>query len=188
ILTRLDQCRQLFCTACFLMLPVLIFPQNKIIDSLLLTLKNTRQDTLKINLNYKLAEQLAGYDVTKAGKHLEEGYRLAKEKNNTYYIANYFSNKAELLFDLAKYSESNVYFDSAIVLFDGLISSAGKDAAKISTYTLAKTDCLTGKGLLAAKLYRYQESIQYYLQAIAGIENIEGKAKNDYMATLYADL
>jgi len=188
MLTGLDQCRQLYCTACFLLLPVLLFSQNKIIDSLLLVLKNTRQDTVKINLNYKLEEQLAGYDVKEAEKHLEEGYRLAKERNNTYYIAYYFLSKGEILFDQAKYPGSNACFDSAIVLFDGLINSGEPDPVKIITYKFAKTDCLTSKGLLAAKLYHYQESIQYYLQAIAAIENIEGKGKNDYMATLYADL
>jgi len=93
-----------------------------------------------------------------------------------------------LLFDLARYPQSNLCFDSAIVLLNGLINSGELEPAKITTYKLAKTDCLIGKGLLAAKLYRYQESIQYYLEAIAGIENMEGKGKNDYMATLYADL
>ena len=166
----------------------MVFSQNKIIDSLLLLLQNTRQDSTKINLNYKLAEQLTGYDVKRSDKYLEEGYKLAKARNDSYYIAYYFLNKGESLFDLAKYNEANSYFDSAIVLFDRLINSKEKDPTKIVTYKFAKTDCLTGKGLLAAKLYRYQESIQYYLQAIAGIENMEGKGKNSYMATLYADL
>ena len=188
MLNRFDQYRQLVFAACFLLLPVLLFPQSKYIDSLLLVLQNARQDSVKMHLNYKLAEQLSAYDVTRAEQHLEEGYKLAKAGNNAYYIAWYFLNRGELLFDLSKYPQANLCFDSAIVLFDGLINSAVHDPVKMTTYKLAKTDCLIGKGLLAAKLYRYQESIQYYLQAIAGIENLEGKGKNDYMATLYADL
>jgi tetratricopeptide (TPR) repeat protein len=139
-------------------------------------------------VNYKLAEQLTGYDVARAENYLEEGYTLAKAGNEVHYIAYYFLNKGELLFDLAKYSRSNAYFDSAIALFDGLINSKEQNPAKIEMYKFAKTDCFIGKGLLSAKLYRYQESIQYYLQAIAGIESMSGNAKNDYMATLYADL
>ena len=47
MLTRLDQYRQLFFAACFLLLPALLFSQNKTIDSLLLVLQNARQDTIK---------------------------------------------------------------------------------------------------------------------------------------------
>ncbi len=187
-MTSFDQYKKLFSGACFLLLPFLVFSQDKIIDSLLLLLQNAREDSTKINLNYKLAEQLTGYNLTKSEKHLEEGYKLAKERKDKYYIAYYFLARGELLFDQAKYPESNLCFDSAIVLFDGLINSGEKDPAKIATYKFAKTECLTSKGLLAAKLYHYQESIQYYLEAIAAIENIEGKSKNDYLATLYADL
>lgn len=151
-------------------------------------LKNERQDTVKISLYYKLAEQLAGYDVAKSEKYLEEGYQLSKAGNDAYNIANYFLHGAEILFDLAKYPEANAQFDSAIVLFNQLINSGEKDPSKNLAYKFGKTDCLTGKGLLASKLYRYQESIQYYLEAIAGIENTGGKGKNDYLATLFADL
>ncbi len=188
ILSKPDQYKQLFFAAAFLLLPALLFSQNKIIDSLLLLLKNARQDTVKINLNYQLAEQLSGYDVARAEKYLAEGYELAKTGKDAYNIANYYLHRGEILFDLAKYPGANSYFDSAIILFDRLINSGEKDPAKIMAYQFGKTDCLTGKGLLASKLYHYQESIQYYLEAIAGIESIEGKGKNDYMATLYADI
>jgi signal transduction histidine kinase len=188
MLNGFDQYRQLFVAASLLLLPFSLFPQNKYIDSLQMVLRNARQDTIKMKLSYKLAEQVAGYDVTKAEQYLEEGYKLAKAGNNAYYMASYFLNKGELLFDLSKYPRANLCFDSAIVLFDRLIQSTEKDETRIIIYKLAKTDCLIGKGLLAAKLYRYQESIQYYLQAVAGIENLEGKGKNDYLATLYADL
>ena len=56
--------------------------------------------------------------------------------DNDYYIAYYFEIKGELLFDMAKYREANLYFDSAIVLFDGLINSAetgSKSCSKIQT-------------------------------------------------------
>jgi len=180
--------RRFFICQYLLLLPAFLFAQNKTIDSLLQVLQKTQNDSARIKLNYKLAEQLAGYDVTRAEKHLDEGYRLAKAKNDTYFIGFYFLSKGELLFDLAKYPGSKSCFDSALVLFDGLINSGEKNPVKIDAYKFAKTNCLTNKGLLAAKLYRYQESIQYYLEAIAGIENIEGKGKNSYMATLYADL
>ena len=170
------------------MLPFLVFSQHRIIDSLLLLLQNAGQDSTKIRLNYKLAEKLSDYDIKRSERYLEEGFKLAKAKNDNYYIAYYFLNKGELLFNQVKYPESNSSFDSAIVLFNVLINSGEKDPAKNKLYKFAKTDCLIGKGLLAAKLYHYHESIQYYLQAIAGIENIDGKEKNDHLATLYADI
>jgi len=187
-LNRFAPKSRLLCVAHFLLLPVIVFSQNKIIDSLLLVLQNAREDTVKISLHYKLAGQLAGYDVARADKHLEEGYQLARAGNDIYYTGYYWLNKGELLFDLAKYAASKLYFDSAIAVFDGLINSGEQNQVKRTAYKFAKTDCLTNKGLLAAKLYRYQESIQYYLQAIAAIEGIEGNSKNNHMATLYADL
>ena len=157
-------------------------------DSLLLLLQNARHDTTKIILNYKVAEQLGGYDVPGADKHLEAGYTLAKAGRNNYYIAYYFRIKGGLLYDMAKYNESRLYYDSAIVLYNELINSGEQDAKQTALCKLGKTDCLTGKGLLAAKLYNYQESIQYYLEGIAIIERLEGSEKNAYMSTLYADI
>ena len=157
------------------MLPFLVYSQDKIIDSLLLLLQNAQYDSTRINLNFMLSKQLTGYDIVRADHHLEAGYQLAKIKNDTYYTAYYFQNKGGLLFDMAKYDAAGKHFDSAIALYNTLINSSKQDAKRQETYKFAKTDCLTGKGLLAAKLYHYQESIQYYLQAIAGIENMEGK-------------
>ena len=162
--------------------------QTAAIDSLLRLLQNARNDTTTIILHYKIAKQLEGYNVAKADTHLEAGYALAKEKKETYQIAYYFQNKGGLLFDMTKYNESSLYYDSAILLYNQLINSKQQDEKKITLYKFGKADCLTGKGLLAAKLYNYQESIQYYLEAIAIIEDSEGIQKNNYMATLYADI
>jgi two-component system NarL family sensor kinase len=173
---------------CFLLLPASLFGQNKTIDSLLRILQNARHDSTKIHLNYQLAELVSSYDISGADKYLEAGYTLAKTRNNKYYTAYYFRKKGDLLFDMAKYNESEACFDSAIVLYNSLINSEKQDAGQLETYKIDKTDCLTGKGLLAAKVYHYQESIQYYLEAIAGIENLKGNKKNSYLATLYADI
>ena len=162
--------------------------QTAAIDSLLRLLQNARNDTTTIILHYKIAKQLEGYNVAKADKHLEAGYALAKTKKEAYQIAYYFQNKGGLLFDMTKYNESSLYYDSAILLYNQLINSERQDEKKITLYKFGKADCLTGKGLLAAKLYNYQESIQYYLEAIAIIEDSEGIQKNNYMATLYADI
>jgi signal transduction histidine kinase len=188
MLKRFDQYKYFFCGACLLLLPFLLFSQNKTIDSLLRFLQNARHDTTKMHLNYQVAEQLSSYDIPGADKYLEAGYALAKAVNNKYYTAYYFQNKGDLLFDMAKYDESRAHFDSAIVLYNSLINSVKPGASLIETYKFNRTECLTGKGLLAAKLYHYQESIQYYLEAIAGLEELEGNEKNDYLATLYADI
>jgi signal transduction histidine kinase len=184
----LSRQKPLFLCACFALFPFILFSQTKMIDSLSLLLQHARHDTTKIRLNFKLAEQLESYDVTRSNNHLEEGYKLAKIRNNKYYTAYYFHNKGELLFDMAQYNESGIHFDSAIVLYTILINSAGQDRKGLEIYKFGKTDCLTGKGLLSAKLYNYQQSIQYYLEAIAGIENMDGSGKNVYLANLYADI
>ena len=188
MLTRYDHYKQLLFAAYFLLLPVLLFSQTKTIDSLLLALQNARHDTIKILLNFQVAEKLRGYDIVKAGQYLEAGNALAKNRNNDYYTAYYCRVKGEMLFDRAKYQESRMYFDTAMTHYEKLISLPGADARKIATYKLGKADCYIGKAILSAKLYSYHESTQYCLQGIAEIENLEGSKKNTYLATLYADI
>jgi signal transduction histidine kinase len=162
--------------------------QTSLIDSLRTLLQSTEQDTSRIKLHYQLAEEVSVYDTTEACKHLEAGYILAKAGNNNYYKARYHLLKGQLLYDWSKYDASRMSYDSAIVLYNGLINQANVVPAKTESYKFDKAECLTGKGLLLAKLYNYQESIQNYLEAIAGIEDIKGTGKNDHLATLYADI
>jgi len=150
-------------------------------------LSNAKQDTTKIILNYKLAEELSGSDMTTANKYLEAGYIMAKAGKEKVYLAKYYLTRGHLLYDMSKYDASLVVYDSAIALYNLIIDSAYA-SNQIEKYKIDKADCLTGKGLVLAKLYNYQESIQNYLEAIAGIEDIKGNNKNDYLATLYADI
>ena len=188
MLTGVKQYKKIFLVACFFLLPIFIFSQNKTIDSLNSLLKNARQDTVKIILNYQLAEQLNKNDATAATKYLEAGYALAKNTGDKYYTAKYFLQTGDLLFNRAIYAESIMYFDTAMILYNELINSGTPSLAKFNIYTFEKTDCLIGKALSSAKLYHYQESTGYCLQGIAGIEDIKGNRKNVYLATLHADI
>ena len=186
--TGIDEYKNIFLCACLLILPFLLLSQNKTIDSLLLALQNARHDTAKINLNYKLAEQLNGYDAAAAHTYLATGYTLAKSGNDKFYIAKYYLTKGHLLFSMAKYDEALLSLDSSIALYDQLLTAFKTASKQLDSYKFDKADCLTTKGLILARRYNYQESIQNYLKAIAGIEDIKGKAKNDYMARLYANI
>jgi two-component system, NarL family, sensor kinase len=186
--TCLKHYKQLLFAACFLLLSPVIFSQTKSIDSLLLLLKNVREDTTAIRLNYELSAELGNYDIQQADKYLEDGYALAKKINNKYYRAWYYKTKGGFLFDMTKYNESLAQFDSGIALYNELINTERKNESRLKIYKFGKTDCLLGKGLLAAKLYNYNESNQYYIQAITGLENIRGNEKNYYLANLYADI
>ena len=188
MLTRFDHYKQKLFGAVFLLLPTLLWSQTKIIDSLLIALQNARHDTTKISLNFQLANILSGYDLDRAMRHVEAGHAIGKNLDIDYYKAYYFKIKGECLFDKANYSVANLYHDSAMVLFDRLIMSAGDDSKAVAKFKLAKADCLISKGLVAAKQYRYHESLQYYLEGIAGIEHLPGTEKNKSLATLYIDI
>jgi signal transduction histidine kinase len=179
-----------FCGALFALLIFLssALAQTKTIDSLSNLLQNARQDTTRIKLNYQLAEQLSGKDSTAIFKYLKAGYVLAKTSGNKYYTAKYYLKYGDLLFDRAKYIESLAYYDSAMVLVKELLNSVKPTSAQLEIYLLEKTDCLIGKALSSAKLYHYQESTQYCLEGIAGIEHIKGNKKNVPLATLHADI
>lgn len=177
----------------FVCLPVLLIflsvalAQTKTIDSLTDLLTTAQQDTTKIKLNYQLAAQSREYE-TKAIQYLEAGYTLAKASGDKYNTARYFLAKGQLFYDMAKYDASRMSYDSSVVLYDGLITSATPAFAQLDKYKFEKTDCLIGKALLSAKLYHYQESTQYCLEGIACIEDIKGNRKNVYLATLHADI
>jgi signal transduction histidine kinase len=178
----------ILCLKLILLLCSSAFAQTKAIDTLSNELKTAQLDSAKIKLHYQLAEELSGYDSVAATKYLKAGFALAKASNNKFYIAKYHQTKAHIFYDMAKYDASHLSYDSAAVLYNELINSANSVSAQTDIYKLDKADCLTGKGLLLAKVYKYQESIQYYLEAIAGIENIKGNSKNNYLATLYGDI
>lgn len=176
---------------CFVMLlffSKFVLAQSNFIDSLRTLLQNADQDTARIKLHYQLAEKLNGVNTTEAGKHLESGYMLAKLGNHKYYQARYHLIKGELFYDRSKYDASRMSYDSALELYNGLLNPVNTSSAQIEIYKFDKAKCLTGKGLLLAKLFNYHESIQNYLEAIAGIEDIKGNSKSDYLATLYADI
>jgi two-component system, NarL family, sensor kinase len=172
----------------FLYLPFRLFCQSQTIDSLLQLLRDARHDSTRIILNYQLADQVSGYDISMAEKYLQAGYALAKPFGDDYYTAYYLLTKAELLFDMVKYDEAGACFDSAMLMYDILINSSAQHKKKLQTYKLDRVQCLIGKGLLAARQYNYHESIQYYLQGLADIEHMEGTEKNSYLANLYADI
>jgi len=165
-----------------------VLAQTKTIDSLSRLLQNAQQDSIRIKLNFQLAEQLGGKDAASTLKYLETGYALAKTAGNKYYSAKYFLKTGDLLFDRAKYTESLAYYDSAIALYNGLINSTPPALAQFEVYQFEKTECLIGKALSSAKLYHYQESTQYCLEGIAGIEHTKGDKKNVLLAMLHADI
>ena len=181
--------RKIFiCIAGFLIFLSVAAAQTKTIDSLLRLQKNARQDTEKIMLNYKIAEQLSTNDARAASKYLDAGYMLAKTVGDKYYTARYYFKKGDLLFDIAKYTESLSYYDSAIAIYNTLITVAKTASSPFEKYIFEKTDCLIGKALSSAKMYHYQESTGYCLDGIAGVEDIKGNRKNVYLATLHADI
>ena len=181
--------RKIFiCITGFLIFLSVAAAQTKTIDSLLRLQKNARQDTEKIMLNYKIAEQLSTNDARAASKYLDAGYMLAKTVGDKYYTARYYFKKGDLLFDIAKYTESLSYYDSAIAIYNTLITVAKTASSPFEKYIFEKTDCLIGKALSSAKMYHYQESTGYCLDGIAGVEDIKGNRKNVYLATLHADI
>ncbi len=157
--------------------------QNKNIDSLLQRLEAAEQDTTKMKLHYSLYYALTGYDKEKAMEHLEAGYILARKTNDKRREAYFFKEMGGLLFDLAKYQQSRSSYDTAITLYEELMRSS-KNEEELNNHKLARVDCLTGLGLLSAKLFYFQESIRYYLDAIESVSDVNTKGRDNRLLYL----
>jgi len=176
----------IFCFAIMLLLCLSALAQTRVIDSLKNLLNKSKQDTTSIHLNYRIAAEIKVSDPAAANIYLQSGYSIARSVNDVYFIAKYFLKKGDLLYDMTKYPESILYYDSAIVLYDGLIRSTTKKDP--STYQFDKTESLLGLSLSLSKLYQFHESTQYLLKAIQDIENLNDKRKKVYLGTIYANI
>jgi two-component system NarL family sensor kinase len=177
----------LFMTAWLSVLSFKTHSQSTGIDSLTNLLQIAQHDSTKISLHFQLYVILSDYDLARADGHLESAFKLVKKGNDKRYVAYYYSSKGGVLFDLAKYDESRANYDTALALYNELIISS-KNTTHLNYNKLARADCLSGLGLLSAKLYYFQESIKYYLDAIESIRDINTPEKDNKLLYLYANI
>ncbi len=162
--------------------------QSSAIDSLQHLLQQATADTDKIALNYSLENMLSGYDLSKASVYLENGYRLAKAVQSRYYVVKYHHIRATLLTSQSQYDEALAACDTAIAGSEQLIH-----AKKVNRYTVERcradiAQTLVTKGLICAKQYKYNESIQYYLKSIGLFEAINNPDNNSSVAHIYTSI
>ncbi|HMG90240.1 MAG TPA: sensor histidine kinase [Chryseolinea sp.] len=179
--------RLLLITAWLLLLSFNMFAQSNSIDSLSKLLQVAQHDSTRIDLHFQLYVILSDYDLSRADDNLETAFKLIKKENDKPNAAYYYSSKGGVLFDLAKYDESKAYYDTALVLYNELITSS-KNPSELNYNKLARADCLSGLGLLSAKLYYFQESIKYYLDAIESISDIHSAQRDNKLLYLYANI
>lgn len=173
--------------AILLLCPFVLVAQNRKIDSLFLLLRHSRSDSHKVSLHNSLYYELESYDVTKANSHLDSAYSIAKKWNSKPNAAYYFAGKGGLYFEMAKYNEALRFYDTALQLYTELAEVAN-DTSGRNDYMISKADCFIGRGLLSAKLYYFQESIQYYLQAIEILLQVKGPQKNPKLTNVYGNI
>ena len=77
-----------------LLFPVILFSQNKAIDSLTNELQHPKNDTFHIDILYNLAQEQFGYDSAKGMSYLNEGYTISKKMNFLFSSSsNFFKQK-----------------------------------------------------------------------------------------------
>ncbi len=162
--------------------------QTNAIDSLLRLLPVSKSDTAAINIYYNLEKNFVGYDLDKASGYLEDGYKIVKKIHSPYYTSRYYHLKASLLTNQSKYDEAFKMCDSAITLSGELFKKEknNKNIALQCQLDIAQT--LVTKGLICAKQYQYNESIQYYLQSIKILETFNDKKNNADIAHIYTSI
>lgn len=147
---------------CFWMLGAcLSYSQSPIIDSLLLILKTTKQDTIKVNAYNNLFLEFEFTDDKKAEEYLNKAYELAQKINYKKGLATAFIHKGYYAEDKGDYSEAIKNYSAS--LRTTKLITGGDKAAEADAYNnlgnvyFAQSDYVESIKNYSASLKLYQD-------------------------------
>ena len=168
-----------------LLFPVILFSQNKAIDSLTNELQHPKNDTFHIDILYNLAQEQYGYDSAKGMSYLNEGCTISKKMNFLFQVANYYQIKSKLL---------NAETDLVLPLIDSAISIYEKSMLQKQTPHLDKqarlsiASCKADKGNVLSRQGRFKEAIDAHIQSFEAWKLSNDPKRYESIATEYNNI
>lgn len=163
---------------------MILFSQNKAIDSLVNDLKHPTNDTFHTDILYNLAQEQYGYDSAKGMNYLNDGYELAKKMNFLFQIANYYQIKSKLLNQGAL---TLPLLDTAINIYEKSITQ--KQTPHLDKKArLSIASCKADKGNTLNKLGKPKEAIAAHIDALEAWKLSDDPQKNESIATEYNNI
>ena len=172
---------------CFSLLPVHLFSQDKIIDSLENKLKLATHDSSRWDLYFLLAKAYYGYDTARALSYIQQGYSIVKKMKDDFALARYHESKFSYAFNSSNFPAALSHIDSAVFLYESVIKS-DKPREKKQQAAFAIGGCGSDKGIVYTKLGKNAEAVVYFLDYIKILEASDNPIKNKGIATAYNNI
>lgn len=191
--------RQQYKILCFLLFSsVLLFSQNKSVDSLISQLKSTTGDIDKANLLNAIANDYKENDPKLTLFYANNALKLAKDIQYKYAEANACLNIGNANIIIGNYALALQQFLNAQTLFEGLVVSESIDSATEVKNGLARA--YGSIGVVFSEQSNYAKALVYHLKAIKIYEDtkqyeqcskvynnigVEYESQGNYLKALY---
>ena len=158
------------------MLPVFLFSQNKIIDSLQGLLKTEKRDSIRSLIFIDLAFNFSGYDTVKALRSLADANRINKMNDWDYNRGYYYQSYSNYVYERGLYNKS-----FAVGRFRYLFYKKGEKAMTrplrdAASFQIAET--IMGKGATFGAMENSEEAIKKYHESLQLFEATTHPLKN----------
>lgn len=169
-----------------LLLPSLVFSQNKIIDSLNSVVNSAKSDSIKSLALIELASNYFGYDTLKCDQSLQKAHFILEKKQWDYNWGYYYDAQSQIVFNRGKYDLSILLADTAIGFYKKSALSGDVPARREATFRLAVVTA--DKGVTYATMGKNDEGMKFYLEGLSLYEQSDHPQKTRKLGNCYNNI
>jgi signal transduction histidine kinase len=162
------------------------YAQYPSVDSMERLLKQTKDDTVRIETLQNLAREYFGYDTIRSMQYLARSRALAEQTHNLYEIGNCFETEAIIFITVDRW-EKLPLLDTAIRYYQQYLAQP-RSKHEIDQARLSIATCKGELGDVDGKRGRYKEAIAAYLEALAAWQQYDGNERYEAIATYYSNI
>lgn len=152
---------------------LIVFPQNKKIDSLWQVLKKIKQDTSLTKLYIELGKEYENTSSDTALFYYDKALTLAKKIKNKKWEAKSLYNKGSVLLNIGEYDNALEYFQNTLMINKAFSLSTNKPLSIVGLQGIC--DCLNGMGLVYFRQGNYSQALEYHQKSLKICKEIGDK-------------
>ncbi len=134
------------------------------LDSLKHALKSARIDTVRVNLNNKIADSYKESNPDSTAFYAHQAMILAKKANDFLGMGHALINSGNSAIILGNYPQANHYFAQAESVFEKLLKSDSDDPTRLIRTGLARS--LASQGVVFSQQSNYYMALEMYQKAL----------------------